>query len=535
MSRKLTYSYVKSVFSGRNYILISEEYVGNKDKLDYICENGHRGSIRFNDFSRGHGCPICSGNKLYTIEEVKDIFNKAGYNLITSTYNNSHQKLEYICPNGHRGSIAFYSFVYGRRCPVCASESRAQKRRRPIEEVRAVFAKDNYTLISKEYKNNKQKLEYICPNGHSGSICLSDFLTGYRCAVCAGNAKHSFPEVKAAFLSDGYELISIEYTNNKQKLDYVCPKGHKWNIAFNDFQQGKRCPICVRSVSKKEIELQDFVEGLGLKIIRNSRKIIAPKELDIFIPSKNLAIEYCGLYWHSELMGGKERKYHRNKLDLCRERNIRLITIFEDEYINYPEVVKSRIKNALGIIENKIYARKCVVKEISSKEGRLFLGKYHLQGSGRAKYYFGLFYENELLLIMSFGAPARAHARKKGLIELKRMCNKPGTSIVGGVSKVFKFCSEFLRNEGFTEVVSYCDMRWAGLKPIYEKLGFFLVRETKYTPHYITENYSKRVRNQGLSIKPEERDLGKTERELRFESGYDIVWDCGHRTYLYNL
>jgi len=120
------------------------------------------------------------------------------------------------------------------------------------------------------------------------------------------------------------------------------------------------------------------------------------------IPSKKLAIEYCGLYWHSESMG-KNRNYHIKKLNMCTDKGYRLITIFEDEWVNKRNITESRLMNVLGINKSKrIYARKCVVKEISATQARMFCEQNHLQGYTGSNIKIGAYYNTELVAVMYF-------------------------------------------------------------------------------------------------------------------------------------
>jgi hypothetical protein len=128
----------------------------------------------------------------------------------------------------------------------------------------------------------------------------------------------------------------------------------------------------------------------------------------------------------------------------------------------------------------------------------------------------------------------RKHTSNGSTIELKRFCSKNNTSVVGGFSKLFKHVISYCVTNGYRSVKSYCDIRYANIfNPVYEKVGFNLDGFTKYTPHYIKNGI--RYRNFSLRKTAEERKTGKTEFELRCEQGYDRIWDCGHRTYLYEI
>lgn len=358
--------------------------------------------------------------------------------------------------------------------------------------------------------------------------------------------KLSYKDAKKTFSDEGYTLLDDTYINSYTKMKVRCPRGHEWETSLHNFKDGRypnRCFYCYLEdgvVSKPEQELADFVQSVvhgNTKVERNVRHIITPYELDIFVPSKNVAIEYCGLRWHGEVFGGKENKYHYNKMAECNKRGIRLLTIFEDEYIDKPEVVRSRIRNSLGSSEERIFARKTQFGVIPKALCDSFLHQYHLQGKGTCKYRFGLYDKcGRLVSVMTFGHLSRAHTGKGlgNVIELKRFASFPGISVVGGASKMLKNAIRLLKMEGFEYIKSYCDMRWANqVRPVYETLGFELQAFTKYTPHYIQGQ--KRIRNQALRKTPQERLTGKTEWELRREQGYDRIWDCGHRTYIHKI
>lgn len=355
------------------------------------------------------------------------------------------------------------------------------------------------------------------------------------------STKLSYSFVSEYVKSRGYTLVSDSYINNNSKLDLICGEGHRWSVSFHNFKDmDQNCPVCVgrRFFSGAEKNLYDFVVSImgnsGLVIFRD-RSLIYPYELDIYIPSANIAIEYCGLYWHSEISGGKKKDYHYNKMISCKEKKVRLITIFEDEYLNKPEVVKSRIRNALNKPEKRIYARKCILKEIGYRESKEFLDRYHLQGSGVSKARWGLFSDNILVQVLTCGEPARKHTSKKlgRVLEIKRFATKVGVSVVGGFGKLFSVTKKFALENEYDVIKSYCDMRYASEVPVYEKLGFILYGFTKYTPHYCNKGH--RVRNQSLRKTKEEKKTGLTEWELRRAQGFDRIFDCGHRTYVYNL
>lgn len=134
--------------------------------------------------------------------------------------------------------------------------------------------------------------------------------------------------------------------------------------------------------SSYEVECLAWLKSLGI-FGNKDRTVCKPKELDIYIPSHNFAIEFDGLFWHSESMlfnRGKNKQYHLNKTKICITKNIRLVHIFEDEWTKNKEVCMDLLKRFLNIKNRKIMARKCIIKELSNKDCLIFLKTNHLQG-----------------------------------------------------------------------------------------------------------------------------------------------------------
>jgi len=178
--------------------------------------------------------------KKLTYEYVKGKFEEEGYKLLSGGYVGAHFKLDYVCPNGHQHYITWASWQRGTRCSYCAGKIKLT-----IEFVRKEFEKEGYKLLSKEYKNCSQKLKYICPNNHKHYVSWSHFKQNVRCPKCYYNEKRfSIDNIRFEFEKEGHILLTNEYINNKQKLDYVCPNGHKHWISWHTWQRGQRCLIC---------------------------------------------------------------------------------------------------------------------------------------------------------------------------------------------------------------------------------------------------------------------------------------------------
>ena len=177
---------------------------------------------------------------------------------------------------------------------------------------------------------------------------------------------------------------------------------------------------------------------------------------------------------------------------------------------------------------------------IDKKQAKSFLDINHLQKYSPCKFSVGMFNSDGLVGVMTWGDMSRSHTKvdDEDTIELKRFAFVSGVSVVGGASKLFKFSINYIKSNysSYVFIKSFCDMRYANpFTTVYDILGFDLYDETRYTPHYITDHYSKRLRNQTLARTSIERLSGLSEWDIRRKQGYDRIWDCGHRSYVYCL
>ena len=178
-------------------------------------------------------------SKKLTIEFVKEQFRAEGYTLLSKEYVNSCTPLDYICPKGHKGTIVWGSFQRGCRCAECVGLKKLT-----IEFIKNEFKKENYILLTKEYKNSQTPLEYICPKKHNGTITWNNWSRGCRCLKCSGKKKHTLEFIREQFKEEDYILISTKYIGAHNNLDYICPKGHRGSICWHSWQRGRRCQKC---------------------------------------------------------------------------------------------------------------------------------------------------------------------------------------------------------------------------------------------------------------------------------------------------
>ena len=284
------------------------------------------------------------------------------------------------------------------------------------------------------------------------------------------------------------------------------------------------CIYCNQITSNTSIEEQNLRESIiDETIIHNDRTILNGSELDIYLPDHKLAIEFDGLYWHNEL--NKSNNYHVNKTNECEKQGIQLIHVFEDEWVYKQDIVKSRISGLLGKNE-RIFARKCKIMPVSYNDSVKFLNENHIQGNCVSKYRYGLYYNDELVSIMTFGK-----SRFKDEFELLRFCNKLNTNVVGGASRLFK---HFMKvHSEIDKVVSYADRRWSRGN-VYEKLGFVYDSVTPPAYYYIVDGIRhNRVEFQKHKLVRLGYDSNMTEHEIMLERKIYRIYDCGNLKYIY--
>lgn len=316
-----------------------------------------------------------------------------------------------------------------------------------------------------------------------------------------------------------------DYSGCNELYDWKCCNcGEKFRDSIDDGRI-PRCPVCFpknRAISNLEKEVAEYVKSLGIQLEENNRTVLDGKELDIYLPSHNLAIEFDGIYWHSELQG-KNKTYHLDKTSRCESKNIKLIHIFEDEWLDKSEIIKSIIKSNLGF-SNKLYARNCVIKEIENAKD--FFNENHLQGYKPGKN-IGLYYEDELVSCVTFG---KSRYDKKYDWEILRYANKLNTSVVGGFARLLKH----FRNNNPGSIITYADRRFFDGR-VYEDNGFTFSHTSN--PNYYYTDYEKRYNRQKfqkhkLKDTLEIFDENLTEWENMQLNGWDRVWDCGNNCYV---
>lgn len=340
-----------------------------------------------------------------------------------------------------------------------------------------------------------------------------------------------------------YHLVNKPYSDEYKELYHDLDKLKEFvdnnkDMSLSEMASRFNCPIgsvyallntydlqnkftWYRKSSQPELQVLEYIkEVYHGRIVENDRSQISPKELDIYIPDKKLAIEFNGVYYHSTNMG-TPKNYHLEKTIECHSAGIKLIHIHEWEWTYKQDICKSILSIALGICKNKIYARNCEVKEVDSELAKQFLENNHIQGSLNSSYRLGLFYNNELVQLITIGKSRF----KEGEYELLRMCTKLNTQVVGGFSKLMK-------NQPYNSLISYVDRsKFTGNG--YLACGWTIDSYTSPSyAYYKGEVKLNRIAAQKHKLKAllgdENFDSSKTEFENMKNCAWLQVYDCGN-------
>lgn len=367
--------------------------------------------------------------------------------------------------------------------------------------------KYNYSNVI--YTGKRNKIDIICPIHGLFKQNAGHHLRGQGCPECGKeyasewrqNDFKSFIEESDKRFDKGYSfpLIEIEYKNSHSKITCLCNKcGNSFIKIAGDHLTSPHggCRKCYANRSKQEENLIDFISKIvgEENIIIGDRNILNGQEIDIYLPKFKIGIEYNGLFWHNEDRKGTD--YHLLKTEKCLKEGIRLVHIFEDEYVNNQTIVENKLKHILKCNNDlpKIYGRNCFIKEISSYQSKCFLERFNIQGYIASTIYYGAYYNEQLIAIMCF------KIKKNNNWEMTRFASDYNYICCGVGGKLFK---HFIREYNPTIVETFADRRWTidNKINIYHQLGFEFDGYTPPNYTYIIGNECKRYHKFGFKKK----------------------------------
>lgn len=527
---------------GDKFTFDNLNYINNKTPVIITCPIHGDFKKRPDKFLYAkQGCPKCNNSyhpsTVEWIEAAKKKFgDKFAYDKVI--YITNQTPVIITCPIHGDFSItprAHMESVNG--CPQCFHETHMNK-----NNILNIFIEkhgDRFDYSKLTYNGSNDKITITCP-------VHGDFITTPKkhinsenggCPKCSSTYSPTTEEwIKRCEILHGnkYDYSKSTYIDSNTYTTITCPIHGDFSINARQHARGQGCPKCGHIISKGETEVLDYIKeilGDEIEILSNDRKVLDGKELDIYIPSKNIAIEFDGLFWHSDAIR-QDKTHLLNKTLQCEKNGIQLIHIFEDEWKFKNDICKSRLRNLLGFIKKRIFARKCIVNKLTYSETKEFMNNNHIQGTVVSKYNYGLFYNNELISVMTFGKLRTnlGTKHKEGVFEMLRFANKIDYVVVGGASKLL---SHFINELDPDEIISYADRRWS-IGNLYEKLGFQFIKNTDINYFYSIDG-NKRVNRFSLRKDILVSKYGcpseMTEKKFCESKGWFRIYDCGCKLY----
>lgn len=495
----------------------------------------------------GQGCAKCQGFGSDKLSQVKAKFPSWGWPADLEIVN-SKTRFTLNCPV-HGSFETLFNRLMNKTeglspCPKCARAEWATGSRVSVSEwvdrVKQAWG-EGITLVKSSFVTGEDKANFICQDHGDFRSKVADVAGGHGCPKCGSERFLSWSDENVRVTADEfvdransqrqglYKYYKETYTNMTTPMKMGCSThGDFWQRPGNHIQLSAGCPKCGKSISKGESEIEDFLKQQGFQVTTRSRPLDG-WEIDIFVEDHNLGIEYCGNYWHGELY--KENHYHSEKLKRADEAGIRLVTIFEDEWLEQGEKVRSRLLNLLGK-SRKIAARKCKVVDVSWDQAKTFLEQNHLQGAGTpAAIRHALIYEARIVAVCTWGTDRFSAGQS---MELYRFCSEAGVALQGGLSKLV---AHFIKEQTPRSLVTYADLRW-GKGGVYDKAGF--KRGGNTVPGYFWCKGRKRFnrhefQKHKLADRLEKFDPAKTEVENCHDNGYWRIFDCGNAKWVMEL
>lgn len=475
-----------------------------------------------------------------TNKEFKDVNNLSGAltDHIKSIYENieipltNYQRKKFELINGKKWFEEYFDIIElnkkeSKLCKICGWETEDVLNKSGCFEV---HLQKSHNVILDEYLSQFPEDVHYHKNfikKKETEIELQEEKNFVTCSLCGKKMK----VISNTHLKSIHNITSMEY-----KLLYPNEKlsSQTSSSIFSKNTTIANVNATPTWTSQAEIEIKDFIKNLGFEVDKSkNRKLLNGKEIDIIIPSLKLAIEYNGLYYHTEKMG-KNSTYHLDKTIDCHNIGYDLIHIFEDEWILKKDLVKNKLKHLLKINDGiKIGARQTEIKKIEYKEKSIFLNSNHIQGNDGSAISYGAYYKNILVGVMTFNNQRNMTKSNEGEFELTRFAIKQDYRVNGLASK---FIKRFINDYSPSKIISFADRRWTpdGSNNLYTSTGFKLSTIIKPGYSYYNSKVDRYKRfhkfgfgKNSLKRKYPNLDFTKTEKELTTELGYDRIWDCG--------
>lgn len=426
---------------------------------EFMCDFDHH-------VKRGQGCRKCADAErgLLRKYDTDSFITKAReihgdkYDYSKVKYEKSITPVQMICPKHGEFLQKPVDHLTGRGCYKCGRDTMGKKQQfdtdKFIQIAKSVHG-DEYDYSKVVYTEGRNPVIINCRKHGDFEQMARIHLKGCKCPKCAREGvteqqrwdARTFAEKASTAHNHRYDYSQVEYKGSMTKVKILCLKhGEFWQRPDNHINQKHGCPKCGSfGPSNGENSLMSYIANIHPDAIQSDRNVIAPFELDVIVPSLKLAVEFNGIYWHSEKY--RDDTYHINKRKMTEQAGYRLISIREDLWNERRPQIEAIISNALGMNTRCIYARKCTVGAADKDTAAAFFDANHVQGNRAASQYWALNHDGETVAVMS-----ATHWRKKDEWELVRYATS--CNVVGGLSKLW---AHIVKVNNITRAYSYVD------------------------------------------------------------------------------
>jgi hypothetical protein len=477
----------------------------------------------------------------------------------------SSQRVWWLCSQGHEWQTAIKNRIGGQQgCPVCAGRKVVKGFNDLVTTHPLIAAQWHPTknltvtpiMIS---AGSQQKYWWLGNCGHEWKTTVASRVSGSDCRTCfyrnniqphsvptngIDDLRSQHPELASQWSIKNAPLQADQFkTHSHQRIVWECENNHEWEAVISGRVRGSNCPTCSAQAvtSKGERDVASFLSKLGLEVEMNNRQVLGGKsELDIFIPSLSIGVEYNGIYWHSEA-SGKDKDYHFRKHTAAQIAGITLIQVWEDDWQNRQPVVMRALAHKLGLTNElalaypefektsvRSYARKTSATSITTQEARTFLETNHIQGFASGTYYLALEdTTNTLQAVMILKREAN------DVLNIVRYAT--ASIVTGGFTKLLTHATRTYTPSSF---ITFADHTISD-GGLYEKHGFTV--DKQIPPDYMYVVRGERKHKFGYRLKKFRNDPnllweeGLTERELAALNKIPRIWDAGKTRYRLNV